>query len=504
MAAETRESLGRRGFIDRYALWSDDQRARAREVLDEVAGSGVEIVRFGVPDQHGIIRGKTIAARLLEQAFRNGIDFPVAPLFFDTANAIVFNPFVRGGGFDMQEMQGDPNVILVPDPGSFRILPWAPHTGWIVCDLYFQGGEPVPFAPRQVFSKALDAAVAQGFEYVAGLEVEWYLTKVIDPRLQVEDLGGPGDPAPAPVVQATATGFQYLLEDHNDELDHVLYPLFQNLNKIGLPIRSLEDEWGPGQIEFTFDPLVGVEAADAMLLMRAAVRQVCRRLGYHATFMCKPAFSSFYSSGWHLHQSLSRVGTHENLFAAESGDAPLSELGHNFVGGILRHARPATVFSTPTINGYRRVKPYSLAPNRATWAVDNRAAMVRVQGRPGDPGSHIENRVGEPAANPYLYMMSQVVAGLDGIASHSDPGPLLDEPYEDEVATPLPTTLAEAVEALNESELYRSALGDRFVDFMVAMKTTEVERFESYVKESGVDPAGAVTEWEHREYFRLF
>lgn len=134
-------SVGREGFIRQYGLWNSDEEVLAADIVRQVETSGVDYVRFAVPDQHGIIRGKTIAARLVAAALRNGIDFPVAPLFFDTANAIVFDPFQRGGGFGMAEMQGDPNVVLVPDPATFKILPWAPHVGWILTDMYF------PFCP---------------------------------------------------------------------------------------------------------------------------------------------------------------------------------------------------------------------------------------------------------------------------------------------------------------------------------------------------------------------
>jgi glutamine synthetase len=162
------------------------------------------------------------------------------------------------------------------------------------------------------------------------------------------------------------------------------------------------------------------------------------------------------------------------------------------------------VFTTPSINGYRRVKPHSLAPTGATWAVDNRAAMIRVQGRVGDPGSHIENRSGEPTANPYLYMASQLIAGLDGIESQADPGPLRGEPYAAAGVEKLPTSLREAIEALAADPLYRSKMGDRFVDYMVAMKMSEVVRFETYLKQHQSGNSDEVTDWEQREYFRLF
>ena len=118
-----------------------------------------------------------------------------------------------------------------------------------------------------------------------------------------------------------------------------------------------------------------------------------------------------FSSGWHLHQSLSDLKTGSNAFMP-SGDNILSEIGLHYVGGILKHARAASVFTTPTLNGYKRYKPFTLAPDRAVWSSDNRGAMVRAIGGVGDPGSRIENRIGEPAANPYLYIASQIASGL--------------------------------------------------------------------------------------------
>ena len=499
-----RLSVGRKGFIDKHGLWGDTERHAAKEAVKRAAAEELTTIRFAVPDQHGIIRGKTLAARLFPQALANGIDFPVAPWIFDTANAIVFDPFVEGGGFGMEEMTGDPNCILVPDPTTFTVLPWAPKTGWIICEMFFPSGQPFPFDARRIFRNALSQARTAGFTYVTGLEVEWYLTRMVDNMLGGQELGAPGNPAPAPIVTPAAHGFQYLLEDHSDEIDDILQALLRTMTDLGLPIRSLEDEWGPGQVEMSFDPIDGIHSADAMILFRAATKQVCRRLGFHASFMCKPKLPGAYSSGWHLHQSLASAESGANLFAADGPPGPLSDVGKHYVGGLLKHARGASVFTTPSINGYRRVKPHSLAPTGATWAVDNRAAMIRVQGRVGDPGSHIENRSGEPTANPYLYMASQLIAGLDGIESKADPGPLRGEPYAAAGVAKLPTSLREAVEELGADKLYRARMGDRFIDYMVTMKMSEVKRFETYLKENQSANSDEVTDWEQREYFRLF
>lgn len=271
---------------------------------------------------------------------------------------------------------------------------------------------------------------------------------------------------------------------------------------VGLPLRTMEDEWGPGQCEFTFNPMVGLEVADSMLLFRAATKQIARRLGLHATFMCRPKIPGFYASGWHLHQSL-LDDSGANVFQSTNGSADvMSQLGLSFIGGVLEHAGAASIYTTPTVNGYRRRKPFSLAPDRATWGIDNRAAMLRIQGSAGDPTTHVENRVGEPAANPYFYLASQVAAGMDGISRKLDPGPAEIEPYAAVHRPLLPTTLNEAIEVAGKSELYRRAFGDHFVDWLVGLKQGEYARFVQAEGDTW-DPE-VVTEWEHREYFARF
>ncbi|MQA17151.1 MAG: glutamine synthetase, partial [Pseudonocardiaceae bacterium] len=376
--------------------------------------------------------------------------------------------------------------------------------GWVLCDLYLRDGSPFPFAPRQILRTALEQVGSAGYDFVAGIEMEWYITRILDDRLTSGDLGGPGSPGTPPEVAPLARGYSYLLESHLDEIDHVLRPLRKDLLGLGLPLRSLEDEWAPSQVETTFDVLDGLAAADATVLFRNAVKQSCRRNGYLPTFMCSPAVPGFFASGWHLHSSVTDRATGRNAMVPDGGE-PLSKLGRNYVGGLLDHAIAASPFTTPTVNGYRRRKPYSLAPDRVTWAFDNRAAMIRVMSSPGDEASHIENRVGEPAANPYLYIASQAVAGLDGITNKIDPGPMSEDPYAADRAV-LPTSLAEAVDALDADNFFRRAFGDAFVDYMVTMKRSEVTRYQTYLDDQA-DPeqhAATVTDWEHREYFELF
>src|SRR5438552_17719029 len=166
-----------------------------------------------------------------------------------------------------------------------------------------------------------------------------------------------------------------------------------------------------------------------MMLFRSAVKQICRRHGYHATFMTRPKLENLMSSGWHLHQSLRERASSANALTPTDDDA-LSALGRHFLAGLLAHARAAAAFTTPTINGYKRYRGYSLAPDRVIWGHDNRGGMIRVIGGPGDPATRLENRIGEPAANPYLYMASQIFTGLDGMERMLEPGPSADTPLQ--------------------------------------------------------------------------
>lgn len=490
------------GFIERNGLWTAAQQEARDRVLAELDDADVRIIRLAFVDQHGVVRAKALTRRAFDSALRNGGEMNTGPIFFDTGSAIVYNPFIPGGGFDMDEMTGCPNFLMIPDPSTFRILPWAPRTAFVICDLYFPDATPLPFCSRGVLRRVLDKLDQRGLEFVSGLEVEWYLARVDEHMLDPEDVGSPGKPGRPPKVRAATQGFQYHLEQDLDQLDEVINAIVDAVQQLGLPLRTVEDEWGPGQLETTFDPLPGMGSADAMALFRTTAKQIARRHGFHATFMCRPGLPNFYSSGWHLHQSLMERETSKNVFMPAEGQG-VSETGRQFIAGVLEHAAGASVFTTPTVNGYKRLKPYSLAPDRASWGLDNRGTMARAIGAAGDEASRFENRVGDPGANPYLYLASQIISGLDGLDRKLDPGPPTDEPYSVDVPQ-LPQSLREAIDALKADPLFRDELGERFVDYIIGMKESEWHRYDEYVSEL-TDPAAAegVTEWEHREYFQL-
>jgi glutamine synthetase len=491
-------------FIERHGLWSEEQRSQAAALKKKLEKEPLRLIRLAWADPHGASRAKAVTVPVFLDALSGGYNINVATTTLDSAGGRVFTSFTRGGGMGLDEMTGSPNLTVVPDPATFRTLPWAPRVGWILCDEYFNDGRPFPFATRQLLRKALRRLGDQGYGCVVGAEIEWYLLRVAEDHLTDEHVGVPGARGRPIGTWPAEPGYHYHSESNLDLMEPVLGALGDAYEKLGLGLRSIENEWGPGQVECTFAPRPALEAADNVLLFRTATRQICRRLGHFATFMCRPSLKGYYASGWHLHQSVVDAASGANLFMPDEPGEALSRLGRHYLAGLLAHAVPGTVFTTPTVNGFRRFRPNSLAPDRVTWAYDHRGVMVRVLGGAGDPATRMENRIGEPAANPYLYVLSQVVAGLAGIEAGLSPQTPDDEPYG--ARRPLlPKSLPEALDALDKEPLFRRELGDSFVDYFVALKRTEAGRYLRSLEQAKTAPQSEETSaWEQNEYFDFF
>lgn len=490
-------------FIERYGLWTAEQKRRTAEIKRRIQAEKIRLIRVVWSDTHGHARTKEVTVPAFLSALTNGYNINVATTTLDASGARTFSSFTPGGGMGLEEMTGSPNLTIVPDPMTFRVLPWAPGIGWILCDEYFNTGIPFHFSPRQLLRRQLARLKDQKKGLAVGLEVEWYLLRVADDRLGEENIGIPGTRGKPIRTLPAEPGYSYHSESNFDLMQPVLSALAEHFEAIDLPLRSIENEWGPGQVECTFAPRPALEAADNLVLFRSATRQICRRMGYFATFMARPAIKGYYSSGWHLHQSVTDANGKNLFMPAKKGD-PLSPLGLHYLSGLLHHAQAATPFTTPTINGYRRFRPNSLAPDRATWAYDHRGVMMRVLGAPGDPSTRIENRAGEPSANPYLYMAAQIIAGLDGVAGKRDPGPQELNPYASQYPL-LPNNLEDALTALESSELYRAQFGDVFLDYFLKLKRNELGRYARWREDHGRQaPADEPSDWEQNEYFDFF
>jgi glutamine synthetase len=475
-------------FIERHDLWSAEQCRTAAEVTRRIETDGIELVRMSFPDLHGILRGKALAAAAMPSALAEGCAVTSSLLLKDTAHRTVVPVFSPGAGMGLPRLQGASDIIMVPDPTTFRVLPWLQSTGWMLCDLYFADGTPVSLSTRHLLRRTLDRLAADGRSLVTGLEVEFHITRLLNPRLTLEDSGQPGTP---PEIELIHQGYQHLTELRLDRIEPITDILRRQSLALGLELSSIELEFGPSQVAFVFRPAHGMRSADDMVLFRSAVKQICRRHGYHASFMCRPAFPNAMSSGWHLHQSLADTNG-RNLFTPVEEGELLSPVGRHYLAGLIAGAAEAVAFSTPTINGYKRYRAHSLAPDRIVWASDNRGAMLRVVGAANPAAARIENRIGEPAANPYLYVASQLATGLAGVAAAREPPAPSDAPYEATAAL-LPTSLGAALDALTGGHILRAAFGKEFIDYYSTIKRAELSRYEAYV-----------TDWEMREYFDVF
>src|ERR1700723_4180310 len=312
MAPARRKSAS---FVECHDLWTDEQARRAKAVAQAIKSKKLELIRFSFADQHGVLRGKTVVAAEAPALMQSGVTMTTTLLAKDTAHKTVFPVFPAGGGFATDEMQGGGDFVMVADPDPFQVLPWAPNTGWLLCDIYFTNGKRVPFSTRQVLRDALVRLAAEGYDFLAGLEVEFHLFKLENPRLDPADATWPPQ---APEVSLLNQGYQYLTESRFDQIDAALAPIRHGVEALGLPLPSLEVELGPSQCEFTFRPQEALAAADTMILFRAATKQIARRNGMLASFMCRPALPHLFSSGWHLHQSLVKRRGGGNAFAGNA------------------------------------------------------------------------------------------------------------------------------------------------------------------------------------------
>ncbi|KRV49560.1 glutamine synthetase [Wenjunlia vitaminophila] len=496
-------SVGRPAFATAFGLWNDEQVAAAEQV--EAGLGDLDLVRLVFCDPHGLARAKTLPAETFRSVLRNGMDFSPGPFLFDTGHAVAVD-FLSDPGVGVEELAGAGNFVLVPDPLTFQVLPGTePRTAWVMGDEFLRDGTPHPLSSRHALRQVCARYAKRELVPVVGLEVEWYLTRRLPGPVGNEG-NGFGLQGPAPVVEAMNPGYQFNGFAAYDSVSEVANPLAMALLGLGLPLRSMEHESGPGQLETTFDPMFALDAADAMVMFRTLTKQYCARRGHHASFMSLPRIDGFDPSGWHLHQSVMDASTGRNLFAGDDPSGSISPRGKAYVDGLLAHARDFCLLSVPTVNGYRRLGPgFSLSPTRIGSSVEDRSVMVRVVG--SDSATHVENRVGEPSANPYLAIGGQLFAGLEGLLGE-DRAPRPVAPGDTPGAgTPTPTdtlpqSLREALEAFRGGAA-KELLCRPLTSCLTKLKESEVSRFEAWCEREG--PAeGEVTEWEHREYFGAF
>jgi glutamine synthetase len=484
-------------FAARCGLSDYGREAANEELLRLVRARKLERVRIGWCDTHGVMRGKTLMPDALHDALDNGVGMVGTMLLKDTSDRTAWPVFEASVKDQLPGFEFASNLMLLPDPASFHTLPWAPDTGAMLAQAWFADARPVPFDTRGALQRALQALAEAGYGLRCGLEVEFHVYRITDARLDPMGAAWPHEP---PVVQMLHPGYHLLSEEWGDQAEEALRIVQATAQGLRLPLRSLEIELGPSQFEAVFDVMDALAAADAMVLFRNGARQALRRAGYHATFVCRPPFPNIMSSGWHLHHSVIDRVTGRNAFTREEpspgttaldAQHTLSAVGAQWLAGLLENAPALAALCSPTVNAYGRFRPNALAPQAVLWGRDNRGAMLRVVGGAGDGATRIENRLGEPSANPYLTMAAHIHAGLDGIRRALVPPLATEAPYGGQ-GQALPRTLDAALAALGDNPALRRGLGAEVADWFIRLKSSEVSRHEA---------AEDKAEWDRREYF---
>ncbi|CAM4099069.1 glutamine synthetase family protein [Helcobacillus massiliensis] len=429
-------------------------------VLRQVEEANVDYIRLWFTDVVGTLKSVVISPTDLETAFDEGL------------------------GIDGSTIEGltrtyESDMLLAPDPSTFRILPEYDSTGTtgvMMSDVLTPDGEPAASDPRGVLKRALERAERMGLEFFTHPEIEFYLFEKPWRRgepLQPIDDGGYFDYVQRP------TANNYRRE------------LISQLESMNIHVEYSHHEGGPGQNEVDLRYADALATADNILTMRAMTKKVAHSMGQVATFMPKPIVDQP-GSGMHTHLSLFQNG--KNVFHEPGAEYGLSKTARHFIAGLLRHAPEYSVITNQFVNSYKRLWGKQEAPSFICWGHNNRSALVRVPYHKPTKGtsSRVEFRGLDSAANPYLAFAVLLGAGIAGIEGEYD----LPEGAEDTVwdltdrerramgIEPLPSDLYRALDSFEDSELMAEILGEEVFEFIIRNKHDEWAKYRNQVTDS--------------------
>jgi glutamine synthetase len=430
------------------------------DVMRMVQEHNVRFIRMWFTDVIGVLKSFSITVQELETALDEGI------------------------GFDGSSVEGfsrieESDMIAMPDPSTFAILPWRSmeegSVARVICDVQNPDGTEYVGCPRGVLRRNLQKAANLGYTMYAGPELEYFYFKN-DKGTEVLDKGGYFDLTPLDVAS-------------NMRRDTVLA-----LEKLGIPVECSHHEVAPSQHEIAIRHADALRMADNAMTYRLTVKEVAMQHGIYATFMPKPIFGEN-GSGMHVHQSLFKGS--ENAMFSPDDEYSLSATGKSYIAGLLKYAPEMCCVLAQSVNSYKRLVPGYEAPVYVAWARRNRSALVRVpMYKPGkEKATRCELRCADPACNPYLAFSVMLAAGLKGIQE----GYTLCDPIEEDIfemspseridagITSLPGSLGEAIALSEKSAFLRETLGDHVFDKFIANKKIEWDKYRIHVSQFELD-----------------
>jgi glutamine synthetase len=441
------------------------RKERIDQLAQRIEAEGVKYVFFQQISVTGRVCGKGVVADFFPQVAAKGYQLvygATADLFTDRADNYI--------GFGPEESE----LAAIADLDTFEVLPWDPRVARVFCDCYdTETGDLLDADCRQnLKSVASEIEAELGYSFVCGIEPEMMWMKLS------ED-GGPPEGVTKP--------WCYHINQF-EELRPVILDVVEYAKALGLDMSYGDHEDAPGQLELNFRFDRAVRTADNLTTYRQVCAAVGRKHGLHASFMPKP-FTGVSANGHHHHFTLVDEDGN-NVFHDPDGPAQLSEIGLQFMGGILDHHKALCCVGSPTVNSYKRMWDTGFwAPVYKNYGWQNRTCTVRVAS-----GGRFEYRGVDSSCNPYLTQATLLTAGLDGVKRKLDPGPPQQKNTYDLIAEGqeferVPDHLGAALEALHADEVVKSALPGRLYDVFKHYKDDEWERY-----------LAAVTDWERDQY----
>jgi len=415
-------------------------------------GGGVKYVRFEVTDLNGKSVSKTIPAR----HYATDAVYMYSGMMALGANAEVLT-------FPEEVLAtGCCNAKLVPDWTTLKSVPWATvPTARVLCDML-----DCPAVPRTICVAQLAALKeAHGLELLAACEYEFSLAEhVIDSN----------DGTPTLPWKPHFEGVDIFATLQFQKLETLAYEIESKLYEAGIDVKTMNAEYGAGQVEITYAPSMGILSPDAGVLYKLAVKEIAAQHGLRASFMTKPFPQNDVGNGGHWNHSLWKDGQNVTFGEHESDKTDLSATASRWIDGILFHARALEALCAPTPPCYERHGHW--APTHANWGYEDRMASIRVKAARAN--AYMELRMPSAASNPYLVMAAVCAAGSHGL---DDPDakvvPRLAARLDsaEDAFTPLPTSLPEALEALEADEYIKGKLGPDFVRWFCLVKRGEMD-----------------------------